>query len=277
MAPPLPLSQGRLRTYLTCARRFQLQVVNQLPWPRRPWTEAEEDTIDLGRQFHQLLQRYFLDFPVEKFDLQDERLRRWWRAFRAAPLKALQSKTGRRLPELTLTVPIAEHLLHGRFDLLLLEEDAQGQQSAHIFDWKTGRPPGGGVAALRGEWQTRLYLALLAESGRALTPLTAGEISPEHISITYWFAGEPQTPLTIRYSASWHARNWAELEAVVADIDRHLYADDIWPLTTDWTACRDCIYQAICGRQDAGQQMPAHDEEPEKLETALFDQEPQLP
>jgi RecB family exonuclease len=170
---------------------------------------------------------------------------------------------GETHPERSLTVPIGEHVLNGRFDLLILSPD-----TAHIFDWKTGRPHS--EAELRQDWQTRLYLAMLAEGGAAL----GHTLQPDQIAITYWYVNDPAEPRTIRYNLAWHKQNWADLQALVAQIDEAL-VQDTWPLTDDWSHCRQCAYQAYCGRQEAGETAPTESEEAAD-ETDLF-LEPEIP
>ncbi|MCA9933218.1 MAG: PD-(D/E)XK nuclease family protein [Ardenticatenaceae bacterium] len=267
MNSPLTLSRGRLETFLACQRRFQLRYLRRLPWPPQPLQEDTEESLARGQQFHQLLERYFLGLAVEPGLIGDEQVRRWWDLFQRSGLALPE---GRPLPELTLTIPIGKHLLNGRFDLLILG-DHDGQPFAHLFDWKTGRARR--EADLRRDWQTRLYLAMLAEGGQALLA-DERPFPPEAIAITYWYATAPNKPRTIHYDAAWHAQNWAEIQAIVAQIDAQLQADT-WSLTDDWTLCRDCGYQVYCGRQEAGCAVPISDEDAEPETDWLL--EPDLP
>lgn len=266
---PLLLSRTKLATFLTCQRRFQLRYVARRPWPELPLPEADEERLGRGQQFHQLLHRHFLGLPVESAAIADRAVRGWWLTFEKYK-PALPH--GRTLPELTLTVPIGEHLLHGRFDLLVIGKE-NGRPLAHIFDWKTGRPQE--ETDLRHEWQTRLYLALLAEGGQALWG--EEEVALEQISITYWYVNEPDKPRTIRYDQAWHSRNWAEIQAIVSQIEAQLAEVTIWSLTEDWAQCRVCTYQALCGRQESGHPATGVSDDDEldiTLETVL---EPELP
>lgn len=238
------LSRGKLASFLTCQRQFQLRSVQRLPWPAAPLTESAQEMLARGQQFHQLLQRHFLGLAVVPTAVPDETVRRWWSLFQQYRL-ALPH--GRFLSEISLTVPLGGALLNGRFDLLILGEK-DGAAFAHLFDWKTGKARS--EAALRQDWQTRLYLALLAEGGAALLP-PEQTLLPEQIAITYWYVTEPDAPRTLRYNAAWHSQNWAELAALVTQITT-LDAQQTWPLTADWSACRDCAYQVYCGRQEAG-------------------------
>lgn len=272
MVETLTLSRQRLQTFLICQRRFQLRYLKQLPWPEAPLSQEAEAAVERGQRFHRLLERHFLGLPLASGAIEDAELQRWWTLFEQSG-PALPA--GRALAELSLTVPIGRHLLTGRFDLLVIGEDKSGQPFAHVFDWKTSRPPEEGQ--LPQDWQTRLYLALLAEGGHALSPGNRAP-DPDHIAMTYWYVAEPAAPRTIRYNSAWHSQNWEEIEALVARIDAQLVAGD-WPLTGNWDHCRYCAYQAYCGRQAAGQAgrltESADDSEPDSVVEEWL--EPELP
>ena len=260
MPDTLTLSRTKFATFLACQRRFQLRYRRQLPWPDAPLPEQAELVQRRGQEFHQLLERHFLGLPVELNEVGDSTVRGWWLAFQSSKL---QLPGGRSLPELSLTVPVGEHLLGGRFDLLITNN-----QMAHIFDWKTGRPQP--ESRLAHDWQTRLYLAMIAESGDAL----GTRFAPEQIAITYWYVSEPDKPRTIHYDQSWHEQNWAEIRQLVAQIESQLSVDE-WPLTDDLEQCRVCAYQAYCGRQAAGRAELAADEDEEAIISLQL--EPNIP
>ena len=256
----LTLSRTKFAAFLACQRRFELRYLRQLSWPDAPLSEQSALVQKRGQQFHQLLERHFLGLPIELNGISDSVVRGWWLAFQSS---GLQLPNGRSLTELTLTIPIAGHLLNGRFDLLITDK-----QTAHIFDWKTGWPQP--EHRLRHDWQTRLYLALIAESGDAL----GAEFAPEQITLTYWYVSEPDTPRTIQYDAAWHRQNWAEIEQLVAQIEAAV-AEAVWPLTDDLAQCRSCAYQAHCGRQEVGTAESAPNEEEEEVVSLQL--EPNLP
>jgi CRISPR/Cas system-associated exonuclease Cas4 (RecB family) len=270
MNDPLLLSRSRLASFLVCQRQFQLRVLERLTWPENPLRQADEARLERGQQFHQLLERHFLGLAIEAATIAEPQVRNWWLVFANSQLNLPH---GRTLPELSLTIPIGNHLLNGRFDLLIVGE-ADGKPLAHIVDWKTGKPQA--EADLRHDWQTRLYLAMLAESGEAVVK----GLTPEQIGMTYWYVAEPEAPRTIQYSQNWHDRNWAELETLVTNIDNQLATAGSWPLTDDWSHCRNCIYQVYCGRQEAGTTLLKPDELDELEAEALFGNEflePELP
>lgn len=243
---------------MACQRRFQLRYLRHLPWPTSPLPQPVEQRLQQGQEFHQLLERHFLGLKITPATIADAQVRQWWQQFEAHNPTKMLPANGRFLPESGLTVPLGNHLLYGRFDLLVIGEDAQNRPFAHIFDWKTGKPAN--ETELHGRWQTRLYLALLAEGGSAFWPQTV-QLAPEQIQLTYWYVQEPTEPATIGYSAEKHRANWAALNEMAKRLDETLNTDaEEWALTEDWSHCRDCAYQTFCGRQGAGTAVPELDE-----------------
>jgi hypothetical protein len=314
MDDALTLGQNKLTTFLTCQRRFYLRYRARLPWPEPPLPAEQEEALSLGQQFHQLLERHFLGLPVEEALGENGRLRHWWSQFQNHPPDL---PPGKRLPEVSLTVPLGSvtgdrysvigersPMLVGRFDLVVLGETKEGAPAVHIYDWKTGRPQP--LAELRQSWQTRLYLALAAEGGRALFSVTSGQdsvdsdklivksgqLAPETVELSYWYVNAPDEPRTIGYSQAAHEQNWTELTAVASQImagikeEKGVFPhqplaiglpDPLWPKTEDWSHCAFCAYQAYCGRQGAVADQttsPVAEPEFDPAETAVWELEP---
>ena len=237
MSDPLLLSQYKIATFEACQRRFQLGFVERVVWPDSPTSDSVTKALACGKAFHKLLEQHYLDLRVDVPAAgTDAKLLRWWQHFQQSPPMV---PNGARHPEISLSVPVGEHLLFGRIDLLVL-----GDGFAHIFDWKTERKPRS-EADLRAAWQTKVYLAMIAEGGEGL-----GRVySPSQISLTYWFAADPAKSVTFRYDDEWHQQNWAELSALSTRIERRLQNPDaIWPLSADIEPCRRCRFAPLCGR-----------------------------
>jgi hypothetical protein len=267
MTERLTLSQQHLYTFQVCQRRFYLRYLARIPWPEAPLGPEQELAYERGRRFHRWVERRFLGLPVTDETRMDPVLRGWWDTFVEQP-PALPA--GRRFVETSLTVPVGpedRHLLTGRFDLLIVGE-GDGEPAAYLFDWKTGEPRS--IERLRRAWQTRVYLAVLAEGGAALVPEQPEAFTADNLSFTYWYVEDPTHPRVIAYDGATHHRNRLELDAVVAEIDRQL-VENAWPLTDDWSECRHCAYRAYCGRQAAGSAQPdaAEDDDPEADEEWL--------
>lgn len=237
-------SQASLLAFVACRRRFQLRYLDKVPWPDHPFSPSQRTAIETGQAFHQLLERFFLGLPINESTLADGQLQTWWRRFKE---NVLPLPPGKAIPELRLSVPVGAHFLIGRFDLVNIEGEA-ARPCIHIYDWKSSQPKT--AAELEDEWQTKLYLAIAAESGRSLVQEGA-EIHPERIRLTYWYATDPAAPRTIVYSADRHRQNWAELEGLIAAIETCFAANE-WPLTDHWGHCRACTYATYCGRYETG-------------------------
>lgn len=257
---PLILSRARLVDFLDCPRRFELRYLRQLAWPTVPLDAETAVSLQNGQQFHNLLERHFLHLPTDSDNLPPT-IANWFSIFQRN--KAMLP-AGDYLPELTLTVPIGDHFLTGRFDLLVREANGR----LHLFDWKTGRPRS--EAALRADWQTRLYLAMVVESGHAIGNAITSPVAAEKVSISYWYVDEPHAPRHIRYDAAWHKRNWAEIEAICQQLtlkNEQATADNeqsLWEKTTNLDNCRRCPYQIYCHRQN-GEQSPIPDPDLQSL------------
>jgi hypothetical protein len=244
MTDSLTLSRGRLAAFLACRRRFQLRYRQRLAWPAAPPDEKLALALDRGQRFHQLLHRHFLGLDAAVADslAEDEVLRRWWRTFVD---HGPELPSGRTFSEMTLTVPVGDHLLTGRFDLLVL-----GPDGIHIFDWKTeSRPRPAG--ALADDLQTRLYLALVVAGspalGRSALRGPGQPVAADAVTLTYWYVNKPEQPVTLAYNSAWHERNWASLTSLVREIADELAAG-AWPKTDDLGECARCAYPVYCDR-----------------------------
>lgn len=231
----LTLTQGSLADFAACRRRFELRYLSHLPWPAAVFDENHDEGRARGIAFHQMVHRHFLGLPAAAASGDAPAIDLWWDRFRQFEAGL---PSGRRLPELTLTVPVGSRSVSGRFDLLIL-----APERAHIYDWKTETRPRT-PEQLRQSGQTRLYLALAAAGLAAL----GAPRPPRAISLTYWYASDPEASATIGYDEAEHRRAWRELEAVVAELERLAAGDGPWPLTDDQDACGRCAYQLFCRR-----------------------------
>jgi len=240
---PLPenfqFSQGSLQDYVDCPRRFQLKYVEELAWPA---VEAEpalenERYLQLGAAFHRMAQQYLLGVPAEKLTPlsgRDPALARWWENF----LASLPKSEGRHYPEFTLSAPLGNHRLTGKYDLLICNGDR-----FTIYDWKTSRkkPKRQWVAK---NLQTRVYPYLLVNAGAELND--GQPIEPEQIEMVYWFAEFPAAPLRFPYSQSQFDEDQAYLHALIAEIET--LSDTPAPLSDNEKRCKFCTYRSLCDR-----------------------------
>jgi hypothetical protein len=258
----LTLSQSHFRVWDTCARQFQYMFLAKVvvPLPIDP-----QNSLELGSQFHLLVQQKGLGLEVQAMADSNPKLGQWLNAFGDfAPTKNfLESASGDRfsqnptklLPSLylsehrrTLAIPpdlayqnpnqspnqeasqAIEFAIAAVFDLLILED-----RQAQILDWKTHQRT---VAAeiLGDHWQTRLYLYILTETGH---------YQPEQISMTYWFANTEAT-VVIPYGAALHQRTYQDILVRVAEISQALSVQSFPRLAIGSPICERCNFYEYC-------------------------------
>lgn len=251
LAPTFQFSQNSLQDYDDCPRRFQLRYLLRQPWPAvisQPLAECER-LMEQGRLFHQLAQRHTLGLSVEQLtrSIDDDDLRRWWRNYLESPPPDLPATI--RRAEVTLSTPLAGHRLVARYDLIALEPGRAGPSElgrAVIVDWKTGRAHPDTAALARG-LQTRVYRLVLVQAGTALNGGVA--LTPEQVTMIYWFAEYPTRPAVLPYDGAQYADDAGQLADLIDQIAARAASDESeWLLTPREHHCRFCTYRSLCDR-----------------------------
>ena len=238
------LSQGQLNCLAACPRKFQHLYLDQLNLPQ---LGEFLDQQRLGSQFHQLMQQQALGIDIDPLVNGQPQLQQWLDHFQQHPPPVI---TGEQYSEHQRTLLVQDCLLVAVYDRLIL-----GSQQAQILDWKTYQRPHD-PDALRQNWQTRLYLYLLA----ATSPY-----EPEQISMTYWFAEvSPDRPatdhsLTFAYSQVWHQQNEQDLARLLAQLSQWFQGYEQGasfpqvPLAMGqcYTSTSACNFVSRCQRQQA--------------------------
>ncbi|BFM38300.1 PD-(D/E)XK nuclease family protein [Synechocystis sp. LKSZ1] len=227
----LRLSQGHLQLLATCPPQFQRRYLEQ--WDNLP-SPAQQARLDWGKQFHRLLQQWQLGLPLDPL-LQDnpEMAQTLSALLEACPRLSQPPPEQQRAAEHSRTLAEADVLLTVVYDLLILEP-----QRAEILDWKTYPLPEKKPQQIIQNWQTKLYLYVLAET----TPYP-----PEEISMTYWFVKLPQRPqsLTIEYSQAQHQQARRELTQLLAQLQHWLGQWHSQKIDFPHSAqCHDCPYRS---------------------------------
>ncbi|MBG1269135.1 PD-(D/E)XK nuclease family protein [Nostoc sp. WHI] len=205
----LRLSQGQLNLLEACPRKFQHTYLQQLSSPSNP---EQEERQTLGSRFHMLMQQREMGLPIDSFLQADAQLQSWMAGFAdAAPeiLTPVSDNQTFRESEHYRTLQIQNYLLTVVYDLLIADN-----QQAQILDWKTyPKPPN--QRKLESNWQTRLYLYVLAETSDYL---------PENISMTYWFVqseGKPQN-IKFNYNTAKHIQTAKKLNHLLNQLTNSL-------------------------------------------------------
>ena len=232
------LSQGQLNTLERCPRYFQHTCLEQLQSPADPGYEEKQV---LGSRFHLLMQQHEMGLAIDNFLLADANLQSWMARFAEAAPEILTSTSGEfRESEHFRTLNFSDYLLTVVYDLLIADN-----VRAQILDWKTSaKSPN--KRKLEKNWQTRLYLYVLAETSQYV---------PENISMTYWFVqseGKPQS-VKFSYSTAQHEQTRKKLTKLLSQLSQWLkdfYQGKPFPQVSQGNkACEDCQFAKRCDRQ----------------------------
>jgi hypothetical protein len=233
-----PISQGQLNLLETCPRKFQHVYFDQLGTPISP---EQQERLTWGSRFHLLMQQRELGLPVESLVEEDAELQHWVTALVNAASDVLTpDPLTFRESEHCRTLNFQGYLLTVVYDLLI-EDD----KSAQILDWKTYLQPKN-RQWLAKDWQTRLYLYVLAETSDYL---------PEQISMTYWFVKSQPRPQSLKftYDAAQHEKTHQDLTRLLTQLDYWLerYCNEGIPfpqVPQKKGHCRDCTFAMRCQR-----------------------------
>ena len=199
------LSQSHLNLLSICPPKFQRVYIDGLGSLTAP---EQQENMQWGSRFHLLMQQRELTLPIESLLASDAQLDRSLKALvEAAPELRTDTNIWREA-EHCRTLSLDNFLFTVIYDLLIAETDR-----AIILDWKTYRKPMK-AKTLKQNWQTRLYLYVLAETS---------EYQPEQIQMTYWFvkSGKP-TRVTINYSQQEHQQTAEEITSLLTDLKKWL-------------------------------------------------------
>lgn len=196
------LSQSHLNLLDTCPPKFQkvyLDGLGSIPEPE------QRESMQWGSRFHLLMQQRELTLPINSLLQMDLDLHNSLKALiQEAPFLQEQNSNIWREAEHCRTATFGDFLLTVIYDLLIVDQD-----QAFILDWKTYRQPRN-FADLVDNWQTRLYLYVLAETS---------EYQPEQIQMTYWFvkSGKPQSVI-FKYSQQLHQKTESDLAILLTNL-----------------------------------------------------------
>ncbi len=232
------LSQGHLNLLSECPRKFRYIFLDRLQVPASP---EQQERLDWGNRLHQLMQQQELGLPALSLAKAADD------ASLATALEGLTAAVGAIAPsawraaERAFTLEFAGVLLTAICDLAIVEPSR-----ARILDWKTYPRPLS-AERLAADWQTRLYLYILAETLA---------IAPESLSMTYWFVRPPTAPqsVTLPYDCERHGATHQDLQAIVSQFQGWLAAycdperrEAAFPqLPAPDARCQSCQFASRC-------------------------------
>ncbi|MBF2063896.1 MAG: PD-(D/E)XK nuclease family protein [Calothrix sp. C42_A2020_038] len=234
------LSQGQINTLEKCPRQFQHTYIEQLYSPTDP---ERDQRLMLGSRFHLLMQQRAMGLSIDSFLEADAQLRSWVDGINSmAPsiLKASNNET--RESEHYRTLQFQNYLLTVVYDLLIADS-----VQAQIIDWKTYPKPQN-PRYLEQNWQTRLYLFVLAQTSQYI---------PENISMTYWFVQPEDKPQNIKfnYTTVQHEQTKNKLNELLTQLTQYIseyYQGKNFPQVREGSKiCEKCQFATRCHRNYA--------------------------
>jgi PD-(D/E)XK nuclease superfamily len=231
----LRLSQRHLKILETCPRQFEHIYLDRL-------TPIQQSKTQLGSDFHLLMQQRELGLPIEPILARSPKLKGWMEAILATAPELFEREVGAwRESEHVRTLELNNYLFTAIYDLVILTPDR-----AEIIDWKTYPKPKY-KKDLIYEWQTRLYLYLLAETSDYL---------PKQIAFTYWFIDSSPQPKSVRicYTLKQHRQTHQDLLALLGKLTHCLDAananrEQFPQVETSTGLCQKCNFAPRCERE----------------------------
>lgn len=249
LPPDFTFSQSNLQDYLECPRRFYLRHVRRLLWPNREMSSASENEkrLQMGQIFHRLAQQKALGIANEKLQrlvaAQPPEIQTWWENFQIWWENSLpEGLNGVRLAETSLTSGVAESRLIAKYDLLVIHPTG----NVTIYDWKTVTHPINADTLTR-HVQSRVYPFVFMQANATL--MHGRKITPEQITMVYWFTADPNHPQRLPYHTGQYQADEDYLTHLIMEISGREAED--FTLTTNEKYCTHCVYRTYCDRRVA--------------------------
>lgn len=262
----LTFNQSSLQDYIECPRRFELGFLRSTSWPAPHATPLSklEDLTELGTQFHQLCQQFFIGIDPETISasISDHDLEELWDSFLPYGRKLLAYPS---FSEQTLRVPIKNHFLVAKFDLIAHTP----ADEFLIIDWKTSRkkPP---RTILSSTMQTYLYPFIFQLAGTDL--FHQPSLPPDSIKLQYWYPRISDHEEIFPYSQAKHIETSELVTNLIIEIDEKLTSGQSFQLTDDLEQCKLCVYRSYCERGHSPSPLTeVIDIDREDLSNTLFD------
>jgi PD-(D/E)XK nuclease superfamily len=184
-----------------------------------------------------------LGLPIEPILARSPQLNTWMAAtLQTAPELFETDPQTWRQSEHVRTLIIDNYLFTAIYDLLILRPNR-----ADIIDWKTYPLPKY-KKDLDLEWQTRLYLYLLAETS---------DYVPKQMSFTYWFIQSTPRPKSVKidYTLKQHRQTQLDLRGLLDKLTtwldaNHTRQEPFPQIDPSQGLCQNCSFVVRCGRQD---------------------------
>ena len=233
------ISQRQLNFLSTCPRKFQHSYLDQLGSLTTP---EQQESINWGSHFHLLMQQRELGLPIESIVQEDSQMQQWVTGLVSVAPEILTPNPNSRSfreSEHCRVLNFEGYVLTVIYDLLIAKD-----KKAEILDWKTYPLPKH-KGWLERDWQTRLYLYVLAETS---------DYSPEQISMVYWFVKSEPEPKRIKftYNAGKHEQTRRDLMELLHKLNDWLAnyerGKEFPQVPEDARECDYCQFAVRCDR-----------------------------
>jgi len=237
ISPITSISQGHLNIWETCRRKYQYSFLEVLSLPEADLESKEK--LQLGAKFHLLMQQQELGLDVGALASSEPKLQKWLAAFKEHPPETIAGDRlceHRRIFEVSMqditnsNLEKAYFVLTAIYDLLILSD-----RHAQILDWKTHQKAIA-VDKLKTNWQTQLYLYLLAKTTN---------YDPDRLSMTYWFANTAQSVI-IYYSQTDYELTEKKLQHILWEISQAQEYPKLEEIHS--STCKHCEFRDRCDR-----------------------------
>lgn len=251
--PLTTLTQGHLKLLDLCPRRLQYTYLDQLAAPEDPEMLERQRW---GTRFHLAMQQREMGLPIDSLLAQDPELATAIRALEDQALDWFGPAYDPTEPEVLRQSEHRRSLPWGQYELTVVYDLLRlTPHSGQIIDWKTYRQRPR-KSQLAQDWQTRLYLYVLAE--------TTG-LDPAQLSMTYWFVPPPDgSPpkkaarpgsVTISYSHHKHRTTARDLRRLTRYLDQLLKdlptTQELPKVDVAQNHCIHCPFALRCQRAEA--------------------------
>ncbi|HPH96834.1 MAG TPA: PD-(D/E)XK nuclease family protein [Anaerolineaceae bacterium] len=233
-------TQSNLQAFLDCRQLFRLRYLKKISWPA-PITDPvleHERHMQRGSIFHHMVQQLKAGIPLEVIRARindDEQISIWWNNFLHL-LPNLHMDCAQI--EIPFVCQLGDWRLMAKVDYLLLES-----QKCIILDWKTS-PQKPSRLNLARHPQTRVYCYVLCQAGHLA--LNSAPISPDQLSMGYWFAEHPDAIEWFEYSPSIMEDDRKYLLNIFRQINQ--LSDEEFDQTENLKTCLYCQYRSLCNR-----------------------------
>ena len=233
-------SQHNLQDFADCKYRFYLRHIRNLEWPavESEPLKLQEEKMELGFQFHKLVQQYFSGISPQILTetIEIPELSTWWNKFLELNIDEI---AGVKHSEKLLSTTMVGHRLVAKYDLLVLH----GSGKITIFDWKTSSNQPARINLIK-RIQSKVYPAVIMSQKNTASPFRLD--NPADLEMIYWYPAFPETPVKFQYSQSQYDDDDHLIEGMIEQI--LAMPDEDFHKTPDERKCSFCRYRSLCER-----------------------------